>query len=121
MAEKSQRDALRSKLLGNAPKAETKIVKLFGQDVELRQPTLASILEAQDTEDIKKRSVDMIVRYAYVPGTNERIFEDSDAAVILEWPFNRDLVSMQKAIGDLTGVDISETEVKIKKDPLEGQ
>lgn len=116
---KSARDALRAKLLGQKKKPRVEIVKLFGEDVELRQPTLDSILSARETESTKERSVDMIIQYAYVPGTDLLVFEEGDKPDILSWPFGDDLLRVQKAIVALTGIDISEADKTLKKDPLE--
>jgi hypothetical protein len=114
------RDALRAKLLGKH-KSKTKIVKLFGQEVEIRQPTLNSILSSQQTEDIRIRTVDMIIQYAYVPGTDELVFEKTDRDVILGWPFGEDIVELQNAIAEMTGVDVEAAEEELQLDPLKGQ
>jgi len=117
----TKRNELRAKLLGSAPKPKSELVTLFGAEVELRQPTLATIMEMSDEVDSKQRSVDMFLRYAYVPGTNELVFEKTDAAVILAWPFGDDILAMQQAIGRLTGlkVAIEDAEVAMTEDPLD--
>ena len=117
----TKRNELRAKLLGNAPKRKTELIKLFGAEVELRQPTLATIMEMSDEIDSKQRSVDMFVKYAYVPGTNELVFEKADAAVILAWPFGDDILAMQQVIARLTGlkVAIDDAEVAMVEDPLD--
>ena len=115
---KVTRDDLRAKLLGQAPKPQIKTMSLFGQEIELRQPTLGAILDAQGIDDDKIRTVTLIIEYAYVPGTDERIFEEADTNVILSWPFGEELVEIQVAIAGLTGVDISAAEEKLKDNPL---
>lgn len=112
------RDQLRSKLLSSHnPKSE--ILTLFGVEVEFRQPTLDAILSARENDDVKSRTVDMIIQYAYVPGTDERVFEDADREQILRWPFGQDMIKVQQTISKLTGVDVSEAESELKKAPLE--
>jgi len=117
----SKRNELRAKLLGNAPKPKTELITLFGAEVELRQPTLATIMEMSDEADNKQRSVDMFLKYAYVPGTDELVFEKADSAVILNWPFGDELLAMQQAVGRLTGLNImvDEAEVAMVEGPLE--
>jgi len=115
------RQELRDKLLGHAPKPLRKELTLFGQDIELQQPTLRAILTAQNVEDTKERSIDMIIEYVYVPGTNEHIFEAGDREMILNWPFSEELIAIQLAIAELTGVDVSDAEETLKKDPLDVQ
>lgn len=120
MADKKlTRDEIRAALLGNIPKPASKVVSLFGTEIELRQPSLGAILDSRDTDDEKTRTADVFIRYAYVPGSNERIFENGDRAVILDWPFNDDLIEVQRVIAQLTGVDISAAEEELKADPLE--
>jgi len=113
------RDEIRKALLGNAPKPTHKDVTLFGIKLELRQPTLGGILAAQDIEDARERAVDTIVNYSYVPGTNERVFEVTDKDVILGWPFTEELVTIQVAVAEMTGVDITEAETELKGAPLD--
>lgn len=115
------RQDLRDKLLGHAPKPKRKLITLFGSDIELQQPTLRAILDAQKVQDDKARSVDMIIGYTYVPGTNEKVFEPADSEVILNWPFDKELLDLQLAVAELTGVDIQTAEQELKDDPLEGQ
>ena len=112
------RDQLRAALIGKKHKGKTEVVTLFGCEVELRQPTLATILEAREEDDEKIRTTDVFINYAYVPGTDERIFEDTDRQRILEWPFSEDLIEVQVTIARLTGVDLANAEVEIKSDPL---
>ena len=113
------RDELRAKLLGNAPAPDRKAITLFGMEIELVQPSFKSILNARETEAADVRSVQMIIDYAYVPGTDEKIFEEGDVEVILSWPFTEDLVEVNKAIAELTGINIAEAEKEIQADPLD--
>jgi len=120
MSAKTTRNELRTKLL-SSHKAKSVLINVFGAEVEIKQPTLASILAAQTVEDEKTRSVDMIIEYAYVPGTNERVFEKADKAAILEWPFGEDLIAIQNAISAMTGVDITNAEEDMLTSPLKEQ
>ncbi len=114
------RDELRAALLGNAPKPDSTIIPMFGVDLELRQPSLGAILRARDEGDDATRAIDMIIEYAYVPGTDEHVFEDTDRDMIKNWPFGKDLTRLNAAIAELTGVDIDIAVEEIKSDPLDG-
>ena len=114
------RDQLRAALVGTVHKPVRKLVSLFGQQIELQQPTLKSVLEARETGDEMTRTADIFVRYAYVPGTDVRIFEEADREQILAWPFNEDLIRVQETIAELTGVNIGKAEEVIESDPLGG-
>ncbi len=119
-AEKLTRDQLRAALVGKTHQPERQMVTLFGQEVELQQPTLASILGAREDLDEKTRVADVFINYAYVPGTNERVFEEGDRDTILNWPFGEELIEVQRVIAKLTGVDIADAEEALQGDPLGG-
>ena len=117
---KLTRDQIRAELVGNKRPLRKELVTLFGMEIELRQPTLGAILEARMDSDEKTRTTDIFIRYAYVPNTDEKVFEDTDRAAILEWPFDEDVLKVQMAIAKLTGIDVSGQIEEIKTDPLEG-
>lgn len=114
----SVRDQMRSKLL-KTHKPNSRLITLFGVEVELRQPKLSDVMRASETEDAAERAADMIVRYAYVPGTDERVFEEQDKDTIMGWPFGGDFVELQKALTGLTGIDMGQAEAELRQDPLE--
>ena len=111
------RDELRAILIGSTPKGKSKVVDVFGCTIELRQPTLAAIMKTREVADTAQRAVDMIIEYAYVPGTDEHVFEDTDSEFILRWPFGEDLTKINAAIAELTGIDIAAAEEALV-DPL---
>ncbi len=101
------RDQLRAQLLGANQRSASKLITIYGVEIELRQPTLKAIMEARDEDNNAARAAGMIIEYAFVPGTDEHIFEDTDRDIILNWPYGEDLTALNIAIADLTGVDIS--------------
>lgn len=122
MAEKlssAAREALRAALLQPiAPKIIP--LKLFGQDVELRQPTFREVVNMRAIEDPKARQISMVIKYLCVPGTTETVFTEEDADLILEWPFGEDMNLFQNAIMELTGIHVEAADQQLRKDPLEG-
>ncbi len=112
------RDELRLALLGNAPKPESKVITMFGVEIELKQPSLGAILRARDEGDETTRAIDMIIEYAFVPGTNDHVFEDVDRDTIKNWPFGADLTLLNTTIAELTGVDIDAAAEDLRQDPL---
>lgn len=115
------RNALRGKLLGDRHLAEREPITIFGVDIELRQPSFGSILDARDEASEKQRIADMIVKYAYVPGTDEQLFEVTDIDTILNWPFGDDLLRLNTAIIKLTGIELVDAEGVLEKSPLDEQ
>lgn len=116
----SVRDQLRKELLANH-RPESIPVTLFGQKIELRQPTLDSVLKARETDDKVERVLDMILKYAYVPDTDQPVFEPGDKELMKKWPWGPDLMNVNNAIMKLTGIDISAAEKELQTDPLDEQ
>ena len=111
------RNTLRQRLIGETPAYESKIVGLFGMKVEVRQPTFDAIINAREIDDARQRSVSMIIKYCYVPDTDELIFNEMDFEAILKWPWGKDMTALQTAITDLTHLDIGGAEEKLAEDP----
>jgi len=104
----SARDALRAKLFsGETSKPKTKDVIFFGQKIELHQPPVRLILAMKNDPDADRASqmIDMVVKYAYVPGTDELVFDDSDKDTLLGMPFGGDFTRLSTAIAELTDID----------------
>lgn len=80
---------------------------LNGQNVELREPDLDTVLEFQmsGSEDRKLQSARMLINYVYVPGTDQRVFDDEDVDMIMRLPFNKDLKKLTEQITALLGVE----------------
>lgn len=100
------RDSIRGKILATQ---EVKKIRctFFGTEVELRQPTLKEILKTDETADKTEQAISMIIKYCYVPGTEERVFEAADKDVLLSLPFGEDFVRIQKAIATLTEINVT--------------
>lgn len=100
------RDELRAKIFA-AANTQPKIVPLtfFGADLELRQPKMRDILKAQANEDRESAVIQMLTDYAYIPGTEERAFEEGDAENLKNLPFGKDFQVLSKALEDLTEVN----------------
>jgi hypothetical protein len=90
------RDAIREQIV-NSPKGKpaSKIVTFLGADIELRSPTLASILEQPQSESEGRTAVvKQLIDNAYVPGTDELIFEESDMEMLLGLAYSDDLAKV---------------------------
>ena len=87
-------------------KRKSKIVNVFGVDVEIRQPSMGQILDLQAIPTTKDRIVQALMNYCYVPGTNDKIFEPADKDGILNQSYGAEFVQIQEAINELTDLDI---------------
>lgn len=101
------RDALRAKLLATRA-VTTRKLTFFGEEIELRQMTLADVMKARDNPDEQLRLTDILIQYAYVPGTDEKVFEEGDTEVLLQQPFGQDFINLSNALTDLTQVNFTE-------------
>ena len=103
-----KRNTIRSAIFSAKP--EKKLVNFFGQEVEVRTSSLKEILEVQENEDRKEAIVQIMIRYCYVPGTEEHVFEIADKDSILKLPAGKWLTDMNKAVTELTDINIDDTE-----------
>ena len=110
------RAEIRAKIFGNK-KAKIVPLTLFGADIELRQPSLKEIMHAQDEINKDLAVATMVVKYCFVPGTEEHVFDSGDIDQIMELPFGEDLQNLQKAVTELMGIDIQEAEKDLAKNP----
>lgn len=112
----TKRDDIRKALLDAKPLS--RIVTIYGQKVEIRQSRIGAVLSSieDDTGEPKKISrkmafAQLLIAHCYVPGTQEKVFDDADQEVLMEMPFGPDTMALQNAIQDLMGINV-ETEVK---------
>jgi hypothetical protein len=106
------REVLRDTILSAKPKSV--IVEVFGQRIELRQPSIKEIIEFQSAAEGRTviSATEMIVQYAFMPGTNQRVFEPGDAEALAEIPFSKDVQRLQQALGGLTDLDMEVKEAE---------
>ena len=118
-ATRSARDQTRATIFANA-KPKSVVVEFFGTEIELRQPTLGAVLDLRSVRqaaadegkpiDTKEAAVDNMLRYCYVPGTNEPVFEEADRDSLLRLPFGEDYTRITRALQDITGIKVTEAE-----------
>ena len=113
----SLRDKLRASVF-SPDHGETKLITFRGADVEVRSPSLDAMLTARELakKDRKQAIVRSIINYVYVPGTNEILFEPADEQAILNFPFDKDMLKLQNAINELTGIDLEEEAKKAEEE-----
>ena len=102
------RGELRAAIFKSVPQKK-KVIEFRGQMIEIRQPKLADILEAQNEPDRTKGVIDTLIRYAYVPGSEEKVFEEADADSFREMAFGKDFINVNQALEELTDVNFLPT------------
>lgn len=88
-------------------KCRSKIVSYAGVDIEIRQPPVGVVLGREGASDRKALMSHMLINYCYVPGTDEKVFEEADIEALMAVPFNKEWIAINEAIDSLT--DLGET------------
>lgn len=124
------REAARASLL-KVHEPLRKTVTAFGVTFDLLQPPLGEFLQAQslsadangvglvdpvpadgvatgdaDAADESGMALKLLVQYAVVEGTNERLFTEEDLPQIKQWPYTAEFTTIQQAIVELAGLDL---------------
>lgn len=108
------RNALRGALLSGPHLARKRYpLDFFGQKIEIVQPSVsdvAKLSEGKGAGEINISLVDVLIDYAYVPGTDEKVFEEGDKDVLKGLPFGPEMTALSDLLGDLYGGSIKEKE-----------
>lgn len=114
----SARNRLRSTIFsGKSKHRKSKIIDFMGEKVEVRQPTIRQITEmakAAKQDDVNAILLS-IIEHCYVPGTEEQLFEKGDQEGLLDLPAGDWLNNLNKAIEELTGIDVGVAEKNLEK------
>lgn len=110
----STRDKVRASIFKEEnKKPASAIITLFGEKVEIRQPTLAIINRIGRTTSTDTKIpgiVRVLIEYCYVPGTDDKVFESADAEQLASMPTGQWLHDFNTAVEKLTGVDVGAAE-----------
>lgn len=109
------RDQIRARVFSGANKPKKKVIDFFGSQIELRQPTLSQVLDAQANDDREAAVIDMLINRAYVPNTEESVFEETDAESLKALPFTGDFVRVSNAFEDMTDVNFRDRQGKTEE------
>lgn len=94
-------------------RSKSKIVSYAGVEIELRQPSVGVVLGREGSSDRKALMSHMLINYCYVPGTDERVFDEADVEALMSMPFNSEWMAINEAIDSLTNLnEIRKDEVK---------
>lgn len=108
----STRDDIRAQVFASK-EVKIKPLTFFGAKIELRQPRLEDVLAAQQAEanleegQVSAAAISILLQYAYVPDTNEKVFEEGDRAALLKLPFDNNMVQLTEALSELTDVNFT--------------
>lgn len=90
----------------------SEIVTFFGEQIEIRQPSLGRMLSSADDmgEDASQRGTFVLLNYAFMPGTEIPVFDASDSEQILSLPYGEDFSNLMAAFQRVTGISVDAAE-----------
>ena len=105
------RDSILRNIFARSANLKRKRITFMGQEIDIKQPTIKQIMSFTD-ESIKDHDklIDALIEYAYVPGTDERLFDETHREMLQSLPFNDDFTSVSEAIAELTTSDVEVAE-----------
>lgn len=117
----STRDSIRTKIFADAKsRFQRKVVDFQGVDIEVRQPSLGQIMGAQENESNTEGTIKLAIEHCYVPGTEEKIFDDADKDSLLALPFDQGMANINQAIADMTGISLTEDDAEKNSEGTQG-
>lgn len=101
------REQLRAQIFQESNrKPKSKVVKFYGVDVEVRQPLVVDVLEDRsDDGDKRIAMLRLAIKYSYVPGSDDRIFEDGDYDSLKTMPLDESFQNVFEAINTLSSIN----------------
>jgi hypothetical protein len=102
----TQREQVRASIF-SAKQLRKVTVEFFGAEIEVRQPTLEDIVETASADN-RSTTINTLIRYAYVPGTDERVFDDTDADSLAKLPFDANFKRVVDALEQLTNISFQD-------------
>lgn len=79
------RNTVRSAIFSQ--KRATKLVTLDdGTEIEVRQISVGDLLDSLDRKTMRERITKMLMDSCFVPGTDDKVFEEADYDTLLEMP-----------------------------------
>jgi len=119
----SLRDQIRAATIGGRKTFNTEIVEVNGVKVECRQMSIKdrarlvadTEVEGQpDKVDTEKWQILNIIRNCFVPGTDERVFEETDYEVLASQPCRSWVDELSQVLMRLNNLDVEEIEKNLK-------
>jgi hypothetical protein len=106
------RDQMRDMIFGAEPESE--IIDFFNVRLELRQPPMSTMLEARQGAP-QNALLMMLVNYAYVPGTDEHVFDDGDIEMLKGLPLSPSTQRALEACNKLMGISAPQLDALIQE------
>ena len=115
------RDEIRSATVGSPKIFRKEILEHNGTKIEFRQPTVRTRKEINDRSqkdaegdnvigkiDLWSFMVWSVIYCSFVPGTNEKVFEDGDFENLMEQPAGGFVDEFSTKVGELMNVEVAD-------------
>lgn len=110
-AKASTRDNLRSKMFNSeGSKAKRIPIVVNGIELEFRQPTIGTLNDLVSDNEDKSLAVVALIRFSYIPKTEDKLFDDADYDSIMEFAPTGDIREALNEISKLLGFAAEEKE-----------
>ena len=91
-------------------KGPTKVLPFNGMDIEFRHLTIDQLDKVNGKEG--NRLVRMIIATAFIPGTDELIFEDGDLETLQNLKWSPEITKLQEFFNTMYAGDVDDAEKK---------
>jgi hypothetical protein len=107
---KLSRDEIRQRIFSAENKQKSsRIIHFGGVDIELRQPSVRETLALGDSMGNDRIFlVNFLIQYAYVPRSEEKIFDPADYDMLADLPFGKDMSEASRALRELTDIVVAD-------------
>jgi len=105
------KDKIRSAIF-SSNNFERREVSMFGNIIEIRQPSVAQLQTLLDTssESKKNASILSLIEFSYVPGTDDKVFDIADYDGLLNLPMGAWFTEFNTAWSELSDLNMEEAE-----------
>jgi hypothetical protein len=111
------KDDIRAAILGSAGRYRRTKVSVNGVQVEIRQPSMAAMMAAEAQSTVQNLFLSILLNYAYVPDTDEKVFDDTDEEVLRQLGFSGDVQAVLDAFQEVTKISTKEAEQTFTTSP----
>jgi hypothetical protein len=88
---------------------KSEIVTFFGEEIEIRQSTIGRMLDRAEDMSNGNALINVLLNYAYLPGTELPMFDDTDVETLKNQPYGADFEGVMAAFNRITGSVKAET------------
>lgn len=105
----SNRNDIRQAIFDKIACRAKQTVEILGTTIEVVQPTVKEMLELS-TSGVAISVTEILIRFAYVPGTDTQVFEVADREMLDALPFTSDIQRIFDVFNNFSAVNVTAAE-----------